>query len=123
MARNDTTWEAIRRFALTLPEAWSDTPWEDDEVAKVAKKIFLFMGGAEGASVSVKLPESADQALGLSCARPTSYGLGRHGWVTVDLAGRDCPDEEVLMDWVEESYRAVAPRKLVARLDAELEES
>ena len=32
-------------FALSLPEAVEDQPWEDDTVAKVRKKIFVFFGG------------------------------------------------------------------------------
>ncbi len=35
---------AIREFALDMPGAWEDTPWEEDQVAKVGKKIFVFMG-------------------------------------------------------------------------------
>ncbi|MBB4938208.1 hypothetical protein FHR32_002513 [Streptosporangium album] len=30
----------------------------------------------------------------------------------------ELPETEVLLDWIEESYRAVAPKKLVAELDA-----
>lgn len=105
-------------LALGLPGAWQDTPWDDDLVAKVGKKIFVFLGSPTRPGISVKLPDSADQALGLECCTPTSYGLGRHGWVSVDLAARSCPDRGVLEDWVEESYRAVAPKKLISELDA-----
>ena len=50
-------------------------------------------------------------------AEPTGYSLGRAGWVTIPL--RDTtPPVEVLTDWVEESYRTVAPKRLVAELDA-----
>jgi predicted DNA-binding protein (MmcQ/YjbR family) len=105
-------------LALDLPGAWQDTPWEGDLVTKAGKKIFVFFGHPDDPRISVKLPDSADQALGISCCTPTSYGLGRHGWVTIDLAARDCPEPGVLEDWVEESYRAVAPKKLIAELDA-----
>ena len=37
--------------------------------------------------------------------------------MTIPLMGA-LPETQVLLDWVEESYRAVAPKKLVARLDA-----
>jgi predicted DNA-binding protein (MmcQ/YjbR family) len=45
--------------ALKLPHAWADEPWPGDHVAKVGKKIFVFLGG-EGpdVSVGVKLPRS-----------------------------------------------------------------
>jgi predicted DNA-binding protein (MmcQ/YjbR family) len=117
---------AIRQFALALPGAWEDWPWEDDATAKVGKKVFAFLGpeiGPEGApderhTITVKLPESAEQALLLGCCRPTGYGLGRANWVTIRIAAPDCPPLEVLLDWVEESYRAIAPSALVRELDA-----
>ena len=104
----------LEAFALQLPGAFSDMPWEGDQVAKVGKKIFVFFGAGEG-SISVKLPESAGHALSIPGAVPTSYGLGRHGWVTVPT--HDTPTE-LLLDWIEESYRAVATKRLVAELDA-----
>ncbi len=71
----------LKRFALDLPGTWEDMPWEGDPVAKVGKKIFLFMGHVdpERPGISVKLPDSKEQALGLECATPTGYGLGRGG--------------------------------------------
>ena len=103
-------------FALSLPEAWEDRPWEEDRVAKVRKKIFVFFGSEQRpTSISVKLPHSAPYALTLGCTEPTSYGLGRSGWVTVHLNRANSPDAELLRDWIVESYRAVAPKTL-ARL-------
>lgn len=112
---------ALRGFALGLPGAWQDFPWEDDMVAKVGKKVFAFLGQAEVGEdhhVSLKLPDSAEQALALRCCEPTGYGLGRASWVTVDVGATDCPPVEVLLDWVEESYRTIAPKSLVRELDA-----
>jgi predicted DNA-binding protein (MmcQ/YjbR family) len=106
--------DELQAFALQLPGAFSDMPWEGDQVAKVGKKIFVFFGAGEG-SISVKLPESADHALSIAGAVPTSYGLGHHGWVTVPTG--DTPTE-LLLDWIEESYRAVATKRFVAELDA-----
>jgi predicted DNA-binding protein (MmcQ/YjbR family) len=106
---------SLETFALDFPGAFRDTPWEGDVVAKVGKKIFVFFGSGEEAAISVKLPESADHALSVDGARPTSYGLGRHGWVTVPV-GETPPD--LLQDWIEESYRTIATKRLVAELDA-----
>ena len=49
----------LRAHALKHPEAWADEPWPGDHVAKVGKKLFVFLGG-EGSDVSVgvKLPRS-----------------------------------------------------------------
>src|SRR3954451_8843532 len=107
--------EPLQAFALDLPGAFSDMPWEGDTVAKVGKKIFVFFGSGESAAISVKLPESADHALSLPGSRPTSYGLGKHGWVSVPVG--DTPTE-LLLDWIEESYRTIATKRLVAELDA-----
>ena len=112
---------ALREFALALPGAWEDFPWEDDRTAKAGKKVFAFLGPAEVGDdhrVSLKLPQSAEQALTLECCQPTGYGLGRANWVTIAVGAADCPPVEVLLDWVEESYRTVAPKRLVRELDA-----
>ncbi len=115
--------ETLREFALRLPEAYEDHPW-GDTVVKVNKKIFLFLGVDEptekwSPSIGVKLPESNGHALAVEGARPSGYGLGRAGWVSIPLTGSGAlPETEMLLDWVEESYRAVAPKRLVARLDA-----
>ena len=106
----------LKAYALTLPEAWEDHPWEDDAVAKVGKKIFAFFGGTGATGMSVKLPSSSDLALMMKCCTPTGYGLGRAGWVSVDLTDGSCPPYEILQEWLVESYRAVAPKKLSAQL-------
>ena len=105
----------LEAFALDLPGAFRDTPWDESAVAKVGKKIFVFFGSGDDARISVKLPDSADHALSLPGAIPTSYGLGRHGWVTVPVT--DTPTE-LLLDWIEESYRTIATKRLIAELDA-----
>jgi len=117
MARRHDPIAPLEAFALALPGASRDMPWGSDTVAKVGKKIFVFFGsGADPeAAISVKLPESADHALSLDGARPTSYGLGRHGWVTVPV--KDTPPD-LLQEWIEESYRTIAAKSLVAELDA-----
>jgi predicted DNA-binding protein (MmcQ/YjbR family) len=109
--------EELLGYALGLPEAWEDHPW-GETVVKVRKKVFVFLGIGDGShppGLSVKLPETADHALSLPQGAPTGYGLGRSGWVTVQLAAT-LPPLDVLTDWVEESYRAVAPKILVAEL-------
>jgi predicted DNA-binding protein (MmcQ/YjbR family) len=113
---------ALRAFALGLPGAWEDSPWgEDDRTAKVGKKVFAFLGPAEPDDhyrIALKLPDSVEQALALACCEPTGYGLGRASWVTIEVAAAECPPVEVLLDWVEESYRTIAPKSLVRELDA-----
>ncbi|GAA0448094.1 MmcQ/YjbR family DNA-binding protein [Streptomyces sp. NPDC046215] len=112
---------AVRAFALGLPGAVEEFPWEDDAVVKVNKKIFVFLGAegntqTPGISMKLKDEEAHGHALAVPGAAPTGYGLGRSGWVSVPLSGGT--PVELLCDWVEESYRTIAPKKLVAQLDA-----
>lgn len=107
---------ALRDYALGLPETHEDFPW-GERVIKVRKKVFLFMGhGGGGLTLSVKLPESQTVALMLPFTEPTGYGLGKSGWVSASFEAKDRPPLDMLLEWVEESYRAVAPKKLVAAL-------
>ena len=121
MAQPGRTRRALLSFSLGLPGAYEDHPWGDEAVAKVNGKIFVFFGAGEGTdtiAIAVKLDDSQQQALMAPGASPTGYGLGSAGWVTIPLGGRTTPPPAVLKDWIEESYRRVAPKRLVAELDA-----
>ena len=103
--------EALRRYALTLPEAYLDHPWGED-VVKVNKKVFAFFGMPDSAEpgFGVKLPQSSAVALAQPNVTPTGYGLGKAGWVSIRLTAE--MSFEMLRDWIDESYRAIAPRRL-----------
>ena len=109
--------EAMRTFALTLPEAWEDHPW-DELAIKVRKKIFVFMGRPQPPlGFSVKLPHSAGELLEHDWATPMGYGLGRHGWVSIRLERGDELDMHRVRELIEESYHSVAPKTLARQLD------
>jgi predicted DNA-binding protein (MmcQ/YjbR family) len=109
--------EKVLAFALSLPEAFEDQPWGEEVVKVKGGKIFVFLGPATSRRMTVKLAESHAHALAIDGAEPTGYGLGRAGWVTVPMRAPGV-SLNILRDWVEESYRIVAPKKLVAELDA-----
>lgn len=108
---------ALREIALTYPGAHEDFPW-GESVIKVSGKVFVFLGMSEepGASFCVKLPHSGDIALSLPFFKPAGYGLGKSGWVHGKLAADDDLPPDLLREWLDESYRAVAPKKLSATL-------
>ena len=105
------------KTALAYPDAWKDHPW-GETVVKVGKKVFVFFGlPRAGLSVTCKLPHTFDVALStFSFAESTGYGLGASGWVTATFEGKDNVPVPLLSEWIDESYRAVAPAKLVKQL-------
>jgi predicted DNA-binding protein (MmcQ/YjbR family) len=111
------TRDKVLAFALSLPETTLERPWEDDEVVKVKGKIFVFLGPEGSRRLSVKLAESHAHARAIDGAAPTGYGLGKAGWVTLPYRAQ-CVTLDLLRDWVEESYRLRAPKRLLAVLDA-----
>jgi predicted DNA-binding protein (MmcQ/YjbR family) len=108
-------------FAASFPQAWEDYPW-DHTVMKVGKKVFVFFGGAAAApgelSLTVKLPISYEMALTLPFMRPAGHGLWKGGWAALRQRDGDDIDLETIRGWIVQSYRAVAPKKLVKLYDA-----
>src|SRR5260221_468099 len=112
----DVTFRALRTSALKYPETREDQPWGESAI-KVRGKTFLFMRCENGQlGLSVKLTEHHEFALEYPFASPSGHGLGKSGWVSCKFAGKDKPPMDVLSAWIDESYRAVAPQRLVATL-------
>lgn len=106
----------LRDFALAYPETHEAFPW-GHRVIKVREKGFVFIGGEEGSiGISVKLPQSGEAALSLPFTEPTGYGLGKSGWVSARFGADDELPVPILRAWIDESYRAVAPKTLVKSL-------
>src|SRR5215218_5034443 len=109
----------LRKLALAYPEAHEDMPWGHHAI-KVKGKSFVFLAAdGETFSLSAKLPSSAGVAVKLPFASPTEYGLGKSGWVTARFPRSAKVPVKLLQLWIDESYRAIAPRKLVAQLPDE----
>lgn len=109
---------ALRKFALTLPDAHEDFPWGHVAV-KIGKKAFVFIAGDGGVtSMSAKLPQSKKKALAHPCAAPTEYGLGKHGWVTFTFPRGKALPTKLLREAITESFCAIAPKRAVRQLDA-----
>ncbi len=107
---------ALRKVALNYPETREDHPWSECAF-KVRGKVFLFMSEAEDTlRLTMKLPESRGFALLMPFAQPTAYGLGKSGWITATFGPKDSLPVPMLLDWMEESFCAVAPKTLAASL-------
>jgi predicted DNA-binding protein (MmcQ/YjbR family) len=117
-----TALKTLRDFAMRFPLATEDHPWGETAI-KVKGKVFIFLSRHDGKfNLSVKLPVSGATVLGLSFAEPTGYGLGKHGWVTATFEPGDAIPLDLIREWIDESYRAVAPKSVLATLERDEEQ-
>jgi predicted DNA-binding protein (MmcQ/YjbR family) len=87
--------EELRAFGLSLPGAHRKSPWPEHDDLAVRDKTFAYLP-AKGKPFSLS---------------------AKSGWVSFSPGPEQFPSLDQLKEWVEESYRAQAPRKLVKELD------
>ena len=113
--RPAAAFKALKKHASAKDGAWEDHPW-GETVYKVGKKVFVFMGHSDGTfGMSCKLPDSSEAAITMfSFASPTPYGLGKSGWVSAQFERTDDVPCDLLKQWIDESYAAIAPKRKVS---------
>ena len=123
MAKRGDNMKRLERMTARLPEVErvDIEAWGDEPTFRVHNKNFVFTDPAAN-SITVKL--SKDEAAAViatdSRAAPTGYGLGRHGWVSVEVGdGADAQRWEQVEEWVRTSYTLVAPKSLAKIVIAE----
>ena len=123
MAKKKSPTDAIllelRAFGLAYPGAHLKSPWPGHMDLAVNDKTFAYLSvEGEPLGVGCKLPRSAALALMLPGATPMAYGLGKSGWVSLSFEGVAPADIDVdmLKAWLDESYRAQAPKSFVKKL-------
>jgi predicted DNA-binding protein (MmcQ/YjbR family) len=106
----------LRAAALGYPQTVEDFPWDHHAYKVAGKKVFLFLTGLAdgGFNCTMKLPYRQEEALRLKGASPTGYGMAKSGWVTFTYVAKGKPPTTKLMDYLDESWRAIAPAKLSA---------
>jgi predicted DNA-binding protein (MmcQ/YjbR family) len=115
---SDAILQELRAFGLAYPGAEIKSPWPGHKDLAVKGKTFAYLSvEGEPFSISFKLPYTGEEARRLGFAAPTAYGLGKSGWVTFTPEPDEIPSIEQLRNWLDESYRAQAPRKLAAQID------
>lgn len=104
----------LRRF----PGSELKSPWPGHLDLAVKGKTFAYLSApGDPPGVSLKLPFSRALALSLPGSEPTGYGLGKSGWVSLSFDGQPVPPLAMLEEWLDESYRAQAPKKLLAQFE------
>jgi hypothetical protein len=108
----------VRAILATLPGAEEVPKWGSPHFV-VGAKLF---GGLDAERGVVSLKASREAQAALLASEPETFGVapyvGRYGWVTVQLAS---VDGEELRELMIEAWRRTAPKRAVARFDAELE--
>ena len=116
--KGDGVLKELRAYGLALPGAHTKSPWPGHLDLAVNDKTFAYLPpDGEPFSISVKLPKTAAMALMLPNTQPTPYGLGKSGWVSAEFPDGKIPPIDVLKAWIDESYRAQAPKRLLKQLD------
>jgi predicted DNA-binding protein (MmcQ/YjbR family) len=117
MAR-DALHDRLLAIVESLPGAYEDRPWGEVH-CKVAGKIFVGWGRREGGAMSVGFKTDKELQAMLVASDPrfeiAAY-VGKHGWVNMKLG--ETPDWAEVEQFVVDSYRRIAPKKLVKELDA-----
>lgn len=93
--------------------------WGGHPTFRVRGKNFVFSDeAAQHLSLKLTLAEAEAVIATDPAASPAGYGLGRHGWVALDVPA-DADDERwaQLREWVRTSYTLVAPRTLARQLE------
>jgi predicted DNA-binding protein (MmcQ/YjbR family) len=116
-SKSDAAIKELREYGLKLPGAHLKSPWPGHKDLAVKDKTFAYLP-VEGDqfSISCKLPRSSGVALMLPFCKPTPYGLGKSGWVSASPTVEQI-SIDMFKQWIDESYRAQAPKKLVNELD------
>ena len=103
------TRDELVAVCLALPGAYLDSPWEDDQVAKVGGKIFCFLG-SPGSTPGLTVKNSAEIVSEWRDRYPDHITvpryLAKHLWNSVRLDDHG-PDDDEVRELVEDSHRLV----------------
>ena len=109
------TADELRQVVRSLPEAEERETW-GHPTFRVRDRMFAAMSD-DGQQASVKATRQEQAAL--VSAAPETFGIpayvGRHGWVSIQLATVD-PAE--VRELIVEAWRQTAPKRLVAAYDS-----
>lgn len=112
----------LEAIARRLPEAErvDIEAWDGEPTFRVRGKNFVFTD-PEALALSVKLSREEAAAVVATDpgAQPTGYGLGRHGWVSIQVGDSGDSRWEQVEEWVRTSYTLVAPKSLAKIVLAE----
>ncbi len=115
MKKSDTVLERMRRICLALPDTKETLTWGKPHF-RVGDKIFSGCGEANGRPViGFKLEMVHADAVIRDPRFTRAPYVGHKGWVEMDASG--VKDWSEVRSLVLESYRLIAPKKSLAKLE------
>lgn len=109
--------ERLRTQALELPEVEEGSSCVN-RAFKAAGKNFAFVGERRGdCTLRLKLSDALPEVERLAETQPERFQVGTGGWTLVVFPPDDPPGPDQTERWITESYRLLAPKRLVAELD------
>lgn len=110
--------EKIRAHALTFPETAEGASCVN-RAFKAGGKNFAFLGEKDDVcSLRLKLGDSIPEVENRAAAEPDRWQVGKGGWVLVTFPPDDGPEIADLRRWITESFRLLAPKKVLAQFDS-----
>jgi len=115
----DPLHERLLKIVKRLPEAVEDWPWGSIH-CKVADKIFVGWGRDEGGEMSIGIRTTLELQSMLVASDPrfsVAKYVGKYGGIDMRIGNK--PDWNEVEQFIVESYRLIAPKRLVKQLDIE----
>lgn len=119
MPKPNKHFEALRKLALSFPETVEGSSCNKLSY-KAGNKAFLYLGESDddgSYNLRFKLTDSFSEAEKLAAKNATAYQPGSAGWVYCEFPASKAPPKGLMERWLEESYRALVPKKLLPLLD------
>jgi hypothetical protein len=108
--------QALRRIAMRFVETQEGVVCQK-AAFKAVNKAFFFMGMDDTSyNTMLKLRDSLPEATKIAGKNSGRYGVGANGWVSATFDHRESPPAGLFERWIDESYRLLVPKKLVALL-------
>lgn len=115
--KSDAALQELKAFGLAYPGAHEKAPWPGHNDVAVKDKTFVYLNvPGEPLGIGCKLPKTGNVALMLPWVKPMEYGMGKSGWVSATPPADQAVPIEMFKEWIDESYRAQAPKTLVKQI-------
>lgn len=109
--------EKIRAHAMTFPDTVEGSSCVN-RAFKAGGKNFAFLGEKDDrCTLRLKLDESIPDLEARAALDPERWQVGKGGWVLLTFPPTDAPKVAELRGWITESFRLLAPKKIVAQLE------